>query len=60
MERRDFYRIEDRVHLIKTPIEKHLLSDDPYGEQYSLPRQALLISQLQSIDNESRELLLDI
>ena len=33
MERRDFYRIEDRVHLIKTPIEKHLLSDDPYGEQ---------------------------
>ena len=56
MERRDFYRIEDRVHLIKTPIEKHLLSDDPYGEQYSLPRQALLISQLQSIDNESREL----
>ncbi|MCK5791918.1 MAG: PilZ domain-containing protein [Ketobacter sp.] len=57
MERRDFYRIEDRVHLIKTPIEKHLLSDDPYSEQYSLPRQALLISQLQSIDNESRELL---
>jgi hypothetical protein len=57
MERRDFYRIEDRIHLIRTPIEKHLLSDDPYGEQYGIPRQALLISQLQSIDNESRDLL---
>lgn len=57
MERRDFYRIEDRVHLIKTPIEKHLLSDDPYSEQFSIPRQALLISQLQSIDNDSRDLL---
>ncbi|MBA56179.1 MAG: hypothetical protein CMK89_17145 [Pseudomonadales bacterium] len=57
MERRDFYRIEDRVHLIKTPIEKHLLSDDPYGEAYHIPRQALLVSQLQAIENESRELL---
>lgn len=57
MERRDFYRIEDRVHLIKTPIEKHLISEDPYGEQFGIPRQALLISQLQSIENESRDLL---
>ncbi len=57
MDRRDFYRIEDRVHLIKTPIEKHLLSDDPYSEIYDIPRQALLVSQLQSIDNESRDLL---
>lgn len=57
MERRDFYRIEDRVHLIKTPIEKHLISDDPYGEQYGIPRQAMLISQLQAIENESRDLL---
>ncbi|MEE2732742.1 PilZ domain-containing protein [Ketobacter sp.] len=57
MERRDFYRIEDRVHLIKTPIERHLLSDDPYSDIYHIPRQALLVSQLQSIDNESRELL---
>ena len=57
MDRRDFYRIEDRVHLIKTPIEKHLLSDDPYDEAYHIPRQALLVSQLQSIESESRELL---
>jgi len=57
MERRDFYRIEDRVHLIKTPIEKHLISDDPYGEQFDIPRQAMLISQLQAIENESRDLL---
>ena len=45
MEKRDYYRIEDRVHLIKKPIEKHLISDDPYGEQYGIPRQAVLISQ---------------
>jgi len=57
MEKRDYYRIEDRVHLIKKPIEKHLISDDPYGEQYGIPRQAVLISQLQSIENESRDLL---
>lgn len=57
IERRDFYRIEDRVHLMHKPIEKHLISDDPYGEQYDIPRQALLISQLQAIDNESRDLL---
>ena len=56
-ERRDFYRMEDRVHLIKTPIEKHLLSDDPYSDRYNVPRQALLISQLQAIDSESRDLL---
>lgn len=57
MDRRDFYRIEDRIHLIRTPIEKHLLSDNPYGEQYHIPREALLSSQLQAIDNESRDLL---
>ena len=56
-ERRDFYRMEDRVHLIRTPIEKHLISDDPYSDRYNVPRQALLISQLQAIDNESRDLL---
>ena len=56
-ERRDFYRMEDRVHLIRTPIEKHLISDDPYSDRYNVPRQALLISQLQAIDNENRDLL---
>ncbi|HVK99232.1 MAG TPA: PilZ domain-containing protein [Dongiaceae bacterium] len=56
-ERRDFYRMEDRVHLIRTPVEKHLISEDPYGDQYNIPRQALLISKLQSIDNDSRDLL---
>lgn len=56
-ERRDYYRMEDRVHLIRTPLEKHLISDDPYSDRYNVPRQALLISQLQAIDNESRDLL---
>ncbi len=56
-DRRDFYRMEDRVHLIRTPIEKHLISDDPYSDRYNVPRQALLISQLQAIDSESRDLL---
>ena|SRR3990167_1151718 len=57
IERRDYYRMEDRVHLIRTPLEKHLISEDPYGDQYNIPRQALLISQLQAIDNDSRDLL---
>lgn len=57
IERRDFYRLEDRVHLIRKPLEKHLISDDPYGHQYDIPRQALLISQLQAIDNDNRDLL---
>lgn len=57
MDRRDYYRIEDRVHLVQTPIERHLISDNPYGDQYNLPRQALLVSQLQSIDNDTKELL---
>ena len=56
MDRRDYYRIEDRVHLVQTPIERHLISDNPYGDQYNLPRQALLVSQLQSIDNDTKEL----
>ena len=57
LDRRDYYRMEDQVHLIRTPLEKHLISEDPYSEQYNIPRQALLISQLQAIDNDSRDLL---
>ena len=57
IDRRDYYRMEDQVHLIKTPLERHLISEDPYSEQYNIPRQALLISQLQAIDNDSRDLL---
>ncbi|MDX1696328.1 MAG: PilZ domain-containing protein, partial [Ketobacteraceae bacterium] len=36
------------------------LSEDPYGTQYNLPRQAILLSQLQAIDNESQTLLTQI
>ncbi len=57
MERRDFYRIEDRIHLVKSPIEKHLLSDNPYAETFSVPPHALLINQLQTLDNDTRDLL---
>ncbi len=37
-----------------------MISDDPYGQQYHIPRQALLISQLQTLDQENRELLRQI
>ncbi len=57
IERRDFYRMEDRIHLIRTPLEKHLISEDPYSDRYNIPRQAMLISRLQAIDSESRDLL---
>ena len=36
--RRDFFRLEDRIHLIKRPIEKHQISDDPYNQQYGIPK----------------------
>lgn len=59
-ERRDFYRVEDRIGLIRTPIERHQLSNNPYSEQYTIPGQATLISQLQLLDNENRDLLRQI
>lgn len=60
IDRRDFFRLEDEVHLVCHPIEKHMLSDDPYGTQYNLPKQAILISQLQAIDNDAQALLTQI
>ncbi len=60
IDRRDFFRLEDDVHLIRHPIEKHMLCDDPYASQYNLPRQAVLISQLQAIDNEAQSMLAQV
>ncbi len=60
IDRRDFFRLSDEIHLVRHPIEKHMLSEDPYGTQYNLPRQAILLSQLQAIDNESQPLLTQI
>ena len=60
IDRRDFFRLEDEVHLAKLPIEKHMLSDDPYAPQFNLPKQAILISQLQAIDNDAQPLLTQI
>lgn len=60
IDRRAFFRLNDEIHLVRHPIEKHMLSEDPYGSQYNLPRQAILLSQLQAIDNESLPLLSQI
>lgn len=60
IDRRDFFRLNDEIHLVRHPIEKHMLSEDPYGTQYNLPRQAILLSRLQAIDNESQPLLSQI
>lgn len=60
IDRRDFFRLEDEVHLVRHPIEKHMLSEDPYGSQFNLPKQAILIRQLQVIDNEASALLTQI
>lgn len=57
IDRRDFFRLEDEIHLVHHPLEKHMLSEDPYASQYNLPRQAILLSQLQAIDNEAQPLL---
>ncbi len=37
-----------------------MLCDDPYASQYNLPRQAVLISQLQAIDNEAQSMLAQV
>jgi len=55
--RRDFFRLEDRIHLIKRPIEKYQISDDPYNHQYGIPKEALLFSQLRSIESDTQSLL---
>lgn len=60
IDRRDFFRLSDEIHLVRHPIEKHMLSEDPYAPQFELPRQAILLSQLQAIDNESQALLSQI
>lgn len=58
--RRDFYRLDDEIHLIKLPIERHMLSDDPYSEIYRVPRQAMLINQLRAIEADTQHLLSSI
>ncbi|OUS29325.1 hypothetical protein A9Q99_09465 [Gammaproteobacteria bacterium 45_16_T64] len=55
--RRDFFRLEDRVHLIKRPIEKHLIHEDPYHSSFGIPKEALLFSQLRSIESDTQNLL---
>lgn len=57
LERRDYFRMEDQVHLTPTLLDAAQVSDNPYSDQYHLPRQVQLIGQLQAIDNESRDLL---
>jgi hypothetical protein len=55
--RRDYFRLDDEIHLIKRPIERHMLSEDPYSEIYRVPRQAILINQLRAIEADSHHLL---
>ncbi|MGB3621511.1 MAG: PilZ domain-containing protein [Ketobacter sp.] len=57
LDRRDFYRIDDLIHLIHTPIDPDHASGNPYDERYPIPREALLVSQLQTINNDNRDLL---
>lgn len=55
--RRDFFRLEDRIHLIKNPIEKHLICEDPYSEKFGIPKEALLFSQLRALESDAQSLL---
>lgn len=57
LDRRDYYRISDCIHLIQTPLTSRDVSGDPYDERYGIPRQALLVSRLQTISNDNRDLL---
>lgn len=55
--RRDFFRLDDRVHLIKRPIEKHLISDNPYNEKFDIPKEIMLFSQLRALESDAQSLL---
>lgn len=55
--RRDFFRLEDKIHLIKRPIEKHLIHEDPYHHSFEIPKEAMLFSQLRNIEADTQNLL---
>ncbi|CBL46892.1 Hypothetical protein HDN1F_33090 [gamma proteobacterium HdN1] len=55
--RRDYFRLEDKIHLVKKPIPKHLVSDDPYHERYQIPRSTLLLNQLRSMDADYHQMI---
>lgn len=55
--RRDYFRLEDKVHLVKKPLEKHMISDDPYHERYQIPKQTLLLSQLRALDGDYHQMI---
>jgi hypothetical protein len=56
-ERRDYYRLEDKIHLVRSVLEPHMISDDPYHERYSIPRETLLLSQLRALDADYHSLV---
>lgn len=60
IDRRDFFRLEDQIHLIKQPIERHMITDDPYSAAFRIPKQALLISQLRTIEGETQSFISQI
>lgn len=55
--RRDYFRLEDKVHLVKRPLERHMISDDPYHERYQIPKQTLLLSQLRALDGDYQQMI---
>ena len=56
MERRDFYRIEDRIRLTITPMASTDERTDPYSADFPIPHNVRLLNQLNAIDDENREL----
>lgn len=59
-ERRDYFRLEDKIHLVRTVLEPHMISDDPYNERYHIPRETLLLSQLRAMDSDYHSLVRQI
>lgn len=56
-ERRDFFRLNDTLRLRCTTIDRHLLSEDPYNTKYGVPKSALMLSELNSIEQEAAQFL---
>lgn len=56
-ERRDYFRLEDKIHLVRSVLEPHMISDDPYHERYNIPRETLLLSQLRALDADYHSLV---
>ena len=58
--RRDFFRLNDKVYLTKQPVEPSLAHIDPYDSQFNIPKEALFMNKLRGIEAEKQRVTASI